>query len=75
MLTWHLAALGLLLTIVVLALLSAPTPLQQLAFEQPNVAVMQFPFVWLPVFVVPVVAFTHVVALRRLLFPVGEVSA
>ncbi|HEX8427561.1 hypothetical protein [Hymenobacter sp.] len=44
-----------------------PTPLQQLAFEQPNVAVMQFPFVWLPIFVVPVVAFTHVVALRRLL--------
>ncbi|WP_375435163.1 hypothetical protein [uncultured Hymenobacter sp.] len=67
LLAWHLVALGLLLTIVILALLSAPTPLQQLAFEQPNVAVVQFPFVWLPVFVVPVVGFTHWVALRRLL--------
>lgn len=67
MLAWHIVALGLLVNIVVLALLSAPTPLQQLAFEQPNVAVVQFPFVWLPVFVVPVVAFTHVVSLYRLL--------
>ncbi|TGE20202.1 hypothetical protein [Hymenobacter elongatus] len=67
MVAWHLAALALLLNIVVLALLAAPTPLQQLAFEQPNVAVVRFPFVWLPVFIVPVVAFTHLVVLRRLL--------
>ncbi|SHI83432.1 hypothetical protein SAMN02745146_1651 [Hymenobacter daecheongensis DSM 21074] len=66
LLAWHLAALALLTTIVGLALLSAPTPLQRLAFAQPNVAILQFPFVWLPVFVVPVVAFTHLVALRRL---------
>ena len=55
LLAWHLVALCLLIIIVGLALLSAPTPLQRLAFEQPNVAVVQFPFVWLPVFVVPVV--------------------
>jgi hypothetical protein len=67
MLMWHTVAFCLLIIIVVLALLSAPTPLQQLAFEQPNVAVVQFPFVWLPVFVVPAVAFTHVVCFYRLL--------
>jgi hypothetical protein len=69
LLAWHLLTLGLLLNIVVLALWSAPSPLQRLAFDQPNVAILQFPFVWLPSFVVPVVAFTHLVALRRLLAP------
>lgn len=66
LLAWHVVGLGLLINIVVLALLAAPTPLQRLAFEQPNVAVLRFPFVWLPVFVVPVVLLTHVMALRQL---------
>lgn len=66
LLAWHLLGLGLLLTIIALAFLSAPSPVQRLAFEQPNVAVLQFPFVWLPTFIVPVVLFTHLAALRQL---------
>lgn len=67
LLVWHLGALALLLNVVVLALLSVPSPWQQLSFSQPNVAVLRWPFVWLPTFIVPLVLFSHVAALRQLL--------
>lgn len=63
---WHGVALVLLLNIVVWAILASPLPVQQVAFEQPNVAVLKFPFVWLPAVVVPIVLFGHLVALRQL---------
>ena len=66
---WNFACLALLFIIVVLAVLSLPVPFQQMAFDQPNVAVMYFPFVWLPAFVVPVVLFAHLVTIRQLLKP------
>ncbi|GAB3320417.1 hypothetical protein GCM10027511_30720 [Hymenobacter humi] len=72
LLAWHVASLALLANIVGLALLAAPTPAQQLAFEQPNVAVMRFPFVWLPAFIVPVVLFSHVASLYKMLRPRPE---
>jgi len=65
-LIWNVICLGLLLNIVIIALLSVPTPLQKLAFDQPNVAVLIFPISWLPTFVVPVVLFSHLVAFRQL---------
>lgn len=58
-LIWNFAALALLINIVIRAVLSAQTPFQKIAFAQPNVAVMHFPFIWLPSFVVPVVFFCH----------------
>jgi hypothetical protein len=64
---WNVVCLALLLNVVVYALLSAPFPWQQLAFDQPNVAVLHFPFVWLPTYVVPLVIFCHLAALRQLL--------
>jgi hypothetical protein len=67
LITWNVVALALLAIIVMLALLSAPSPVQQLAFEQPNVGVLRFPFVWLPTFVVPVVLFSHIASLYQLL--------
>ncbi len=63
-LLWNVIGLGLLLNIVVHAILAAPSPIQQIAFEQPNIAILNFPFVWLPTFVVPVVLFSHLVSLR-----------
>ena len=63
---WNVVALLLLINIVVNAILSAPFPFQQFAFDQPNVAVLYFPFVWLPSFIVPLVLFSHLVLLRRL---------
>ncbi|HQW96450.1 MAG TPA: hypothetical protein PLU58_11640, partial [Saprospiraceae bacterium] len=58
---------GLLLNVVVIALLSAQTPFQKLAFDQPNIGVTFFPFVWLPSVVVPIVLIGHLAAIRQLL--------
>lgn len=67
LLIWNLICLALLLNIVGNAVLSAPTPLQQFAFDQPNVGVLYFPFVLLPSFVVPLVLLAHLKAIRSLL--------
>lgn len=61
---WNWAALLLLITIVVIAILSSPIPFQQLAFEQPNTAVLRFPFTWLPAIVVPVVFLSHLLIFK-----------
>jgi hypothetical protein len=66
-LLWNIVCLGLLINIVVLAMLSAPSPLQQFAFDEPNVAVLNFPFSWLPTFIVPIVLFSHLASIRKLL--------
>jgi hypothetical protein len=63
---WNILALLLLANIVVIAILAFPSPIQTIAFDQPNRAVMFFPFIWLPAVVVPVVFFSHVVSLYKL---------
>lgn len=63
---WNIACLVLLVNIVFHAVLSAPSPFQQIAFEQPNRAVLYFPFIWLPACIVPLVLFAHLAAIRRL---------
>lgn len=67
LLAWHIVGVLLLAIIVITAFLAAPFPLQQIAFEQPNIAVLHFPYVWLPTFIVPSVFFGHFVSIRRLL--------
>jgi len=67
MLFWNFLCLGLLINIVVNAVLSAPFPFQQFAFDQPNIAVLHFPFNWLPSCVVPLVLFSHLATIRHLL--------
>lgn len=49
------------------ALFSTPSPIQQFAFEQPNIAILNFPFSWLPTFIVPLVLFGHLASIRKLL--------
>jgi hypothetical protein len=66
LLAWNVVCLMLLVNIVIHALLSAPSPFQQLAFDQPNIAILYFPFSWLPTFVVPIVLFGHLVSIRQL---------
>jgi len=66
LLGWNIICLLLLANIVVTAVLSAPFPSQKFGFEQPNIAMLYFPFVWLPCFVVPAVLFAHLVTIRRL---------
>jgi hypothetical protein len=64
-LLWNMACLALLVNIVVVAVLSAPGPFQQFAFDQPNIAIAHFPFNWLASVVVPLVLVGHLAALRR----------
>ena len=66
LLGWNIICMLLLFNIVITAVLSAPFPFQKFGFDQPNVALFYFPFVWLPCFVVPAVLFAHLVAIRRL---------
>ena len=64
---WNFVCLALLINIVVSALLSAPSPIQKFAFDQPNIAILNFPFSWLPTFIVPTVLFGHLVSIRQLI--------
>lgn len=67
LLIWNFICLGLLMNIVINALFSAPSPIQKFAFEQPNIAILNFPFSWLPTFIVPLVLFGHLASIRQLL--------
>jgi hypothetical protein len=66
LLVWNIGALVLLLNVVINGVLSAPTPFQQFAFDQPNIAVLYFPYVLLPSVLVPLVLLAHLVSIRRL---------
>lgn len=67
LLLWNFICLGLVLNILINGLLSAPTPIQQFAFDLPNIGILHFPFVWLPGFIVPAVLLAHLVCIRQLL--------
>jgi hypothetical protein len=66
-LLWNIICLGLLINIVVNAVFSVPFPFQKFGFEQPNIAVLYFPFIWLPACVVPLVLLSHLATIRQLL--------
>jgi hypothetical protein len=67
LLFWNAISLVLLFNIVANAALSTPTDFQIFAFDQPNIGVLYFPFIWLPAFIVPVVLLSHLVCIRQLL--------
>jgi hypothetical protein len=67
LLVWNFICLGLLLNIVINAILAAPFPFQQFAFDQPNIAILYFPFTWLPFFIVMIVLYSHLAAIRQLI--------
>jgi hypothetical protein len=66
LIVWNLAALGLLANIVIVAMLSVPSPIQRFGFDHPNVGVSYVPFIWLPAIIVPLVLFSHLAALWKL---------
>lgn len=66
-LIWNVVCLGLLVNVVAHGILSAPSPFQQISFDQPNKAILLFPYIWLPSVVVPAVLFAHVVSIRQCL--------
>ena len=72
---WNILCLGLLLNIVINGILSVPTPFQQFGFEQPNTALLYFPFIWLPGFIVPLVLFSHLATIRQMLYYKSNVGS
>lgn len=66
LITWNILCLLLLINVVGTAIFSIPSPFQQFAFNQPNIAILYFPFNLLPTVVVPIVLFSHLVALKKL---------
>lgn len=63
---WNILALLLLLNVVITAIFAIPSPFQKLAFEQPNIAILYFPFNLLPTVIVPLVLFAHTAAFFQL---------
>lgn len=72
---WNVLGLALLFHIVRVAVLAMPSPVQRLAFEQPAVALLHFPFGWLPAVLVPLVVLAHAAALWQLLAQPGALGA
>ena len=66
LLWWNIICLLLLMNVVITAIFAFPSPFQKLAFDQPNIAILYFPFNLLPTVVVPIVLFAHLVAIRQL---------
>lgn len=62
---WNIIGIGFLLFIVALAIFSSPLPLQQFAYNQPNIAVLAFPYCLLPAGLVPIVLMAHLLLLRQ----------
>ena len=62
--SWNAAGLALLLNVVVISVLSMPTPLRQFHNEPVNTFVSFFPYVWLPAFLVQVAWLSHLLIFR-----------
>ncbi|MEP6901437.1 MAG: hypothetical protein ABJA66_06780 [Actinomycetota bacterium] len=67
LIVWNIFALILLFNVVITAILAFPSVNPQLAPELQNRAVTYFPFIWLPTVVVPIVLFSHLASLWKLL--------
>jgi hypothetical protein len=67
LLAWNFGCLLLVLNILIRGILSVPTPFQKFGLDQPNTAILYFPFIWLPACIVPLVILSHLIAIRKLL--------
>lgn len=65
-LIWNFVGILFLFIIVSLAVLSSPLPIQQFAFDQPNIAVLEFPYCFLPSCIVPIVLIAHILLIKGL---------
>jgi hypothetical protein len=69
---WNLVGFALLIGIIVISWLSAPTPLRMFDNEPANVWITHAPFIWLPLFLVQLALFGHLVTFRALARHVAE---
>ena len=66
---WNIAGIVMLANIVIIAIRASPYFYNPESFAVPNIAVLQFPLIWLPTFVVPVVLFAHIASILKLVTP------
>ncbi len=66
LLGWNLVCLGLLINIAFIAVRAVPRS-TFMAGSPPNIAVLHFPFLFLPAVIVPLVLFAHVATIRQLI--------
>lgn len=64
--SYNILGLALLANVISIAVMSVPSPLQQLNLDQPLIAVLHFPYIWLPALIVPIVLFAHLASLWKL---------
>ncbi len=65
---WNIFGMALLCNIVLIAMLSAPSPIRVFMNEPSNVFITKIPFVWIPGFIVPFALAMHLFSLRQLVF-------
>jgi len=65
-LLWNCVGLALLLNIVVIAILSMPTPMLRFHNRPANTFISYFPYIWLPAFLVQLALFGHLLVFRWL---------
>jgi hypothetical protein len=63
---WNWAGIVILLNVVVHAQLSAPTPWRVFETDPPATFIADWPYIWLPAFLVPLAWLLHAVSLRQL---------
>ncbi len=66
LLAWNLMGLGLLVNVVTIAMLSAPTPFRVFLNEPATTLITSAPYVWLPAFIVQAALFGHLLVFRWL---------
>ncbi len=63
---WNILGLISVLGVFIRAAGAVPSPIQLWDFNQPNYAVLHFPFIWLPSFLVMAIILTHLITIRKL---------
>jgi hypothetical protein len=63
---WNWAGIVVLLNVVVLVQLSAPTPWRMFETDPPATFIADWPYIWLPAFLVPLAWLLHALSLRQL---------
>lgn len=66
LLVWNFVGVFFLFYIVLVAFFSAPSPFQSINFNQPNVAILHFPYALLATIIVPILLYCHLVSIKRL---------
>lgn len=65
---WNVLTMALLVNIVFRAIQATPYFYDVSLYDQPNIAVFYFPYILLPLFIVPAIVFCHIASLYKLMF-------